>query len=355
MIRLSIVMPTNRNNLTAISRIAQACSWAGPQTEVIIRDNSGSDSKRLMLAQIENENCHLIVGKPCDPYENIWQAVAKATGDFVYFVCDDDSFFDRAIAELPAKIEEVRGDPSVIGISGIKIVESAQGSSIVKHPNIDSGDPLARMLAYLTAAHPSLIFHSPIRRDVLKWVLEIIQYKPFRYSFDDQIMVLLYLLRGRFVQLERLIFAYDIYNWEDDERGQRQDLKLYTAASLDPAINRLHWFLCAFEGALFIRNLALTPDYPLDQRQAMADYWFFVMFKRFQAHNREDFGSPLSTEADKLCAKLLGATGQLTFEAMLADICQFMALKSPDHAKKYFGFWGNMLDQQQQLREMPAA
>ena len=353
MIRLSIVMPTNRDNLTAISRIAQACSWAGPQTEVIIRDNSGSKSKRRMLAQIETENCHVIMGEPCHVYENLWQALAQATGDFIYFVCDDDSYFDRAIAELPAKIDEVRGDPSVIGISGIKVVESAQKSSIVKHTNIDSDDPVARLLAYLTAAHSALIFHSPIRRDVLKWGLEIIGSKPFCFSFDDQIAILLYLLRGRFVQLERLIFAYDSHHWDVHETAQQEDLKFYTGASLDPAINKLHWFLCAFEGALFIRNLALTPELPLDQRQTMADYWFLAMFKRFQVHKRADLGSPLATEADKLCAKLLGASGQLTFEAMLADICQFMALKSPDDAMKYFAFWGNMLRQQQQ--QAPAA
>ena len=351
MIRLSIIMPTNRDNLTAISRIAQACSWAGPHTEVIIRDNSGSESKRRMLAHIEKENCHIITSDPCGANENWGQALGQAKGDFVYTVSDDDLFFDRAIAELPARIEKLRDDASVIGISAIKLAEGVQGSSVVSYSNVESGDPLTRLSGFLGKPQPHLIMHSPIRREVVNWSTENLRSRPFWFSFDDILASLLYLLRGKFAQFNRLIFVYDMHQWEVYETAQREDLKYYTAASLDPAMNKLHWFLCAFEGALLIRNLALTPDYSLDRRQAMADYWFATMFKRFALREREGFGSPLSADADKLCAKLKGASGQLTFEAMLADICQFLALKSSDDAMRYFAFWGNMLG----LRQAPAA
>lgn len=351
MIRLSIIMPTNRDNLMAISRIIQACSWAGPNTEVIIRDNSGSDSKRRLLAHIEKDNCHIITSDPCHPFENYRQAFGEAKGDFVYMVSDDDIFFDGAIAELPAKIEELCNDASIVGISGIKLAEGAQGSSIVSYSNLDSDNPLTRLFGFLGKPQPHLLFHSPIRREILKWSSEILRSKPFLFSFDDFLSVLLFLLRGKFAQFDRLIFAYNMHQWEVYESAQREDLKYYTAASLDPAINKLHWFLCAFEGALLIRNLALIPDYSLDQRQAMADYWFATMFKRFESRKREDFGSPLSADADKLCAKWKGASGQLTFEAMLADICQFLALKSSDDAMRYFAFWSNILG----LRQAPAA
>jgi len=118
MIRLSILMPSNRDNLTAYSRIAQACSWAGPYLEVIIRDNSGSATKRQMLARIERENCQIIVSEPCEAVENWTQVFRLAKGDSIFFLSDDDACFDRAIAALPAIIEGIVNDHSVAGITG---------------------------------------------------------------------------------------------------------------------------------------------------------------------------------------------------------------------------------------------
>ena len=45
------------------------------------------------------------------------------------------------------------------------------------------------------------------------------------------------------------------------------------------------------------------------------------------------------------------AAGQLSFESMLADICQFMALASKENALKYFAYWSAMIG----LRQAPAA
>ena len=69
------------------------------------------------------------------------------------------------------------------------------------------------------------------------------------------------------------------------------------------------------------------------------------------AHPREDLGSALAAQAEKLCAKWKGAAGQLSFEEMLADICQFMALFSPEDAMAYFTFWAHFLG----MRQAPAA
>jgi hypothetical protein len=134
MIRLSIIIPSNRDSPTALARIYQACSWAGPQTEVIIRDNSGSASKARFLTNIRRENCHIIVTDPCGPHENMWSAFDQAKGDFVFFLSDDDFCFDRAVAELPGKIEQVGDD--VVGVSGAIVIESGQGSGLVAYSDM---------------------------------------------------------------------------------------------------------------------------------------------------------------------------------------------------------------------------
>ena len=88
------------------------------------------------------------------------------------------------------------------------------------------------------------------------------------------------------MRLKRLLYLYDMGPWEEAESAQKRDLEFYTGAGLDPAINKLHWFLCAFEGAVLIRNSDLFPDYPLAQRQPIADLWFSAMFHRFQSARR---------------------------------------------------------------------
>ena len=351
MIRLSIVMPSNRDSLAAFARIAQACSWAGPQTEVIIRDNSGSPSKGRLLAQIQKDNCHIIVSDPCEAHENWAKAFEQAKGEFVFFLSDDDTCFDRAIADLPKTIEAVGHDPSVVGVTGTTFIDATQGASFVDYPNVDADDAPTRLSGYLSSNSPNVILFSPARRAAMKWVMEIINAKPFQLSFDDQLSSMLYLLRGKYARLNRILFCYDPHHWEKAETAQREDLKFYTAAKLDPAINKLHWLLCAFEGACLIRNLALTPNYSLAQRQIMADRWFAVMFNRFKSHGRADFGSPLSANAEILCAKWTLAAGQLSFAALLADICQFLALSSQENSLKYFAFWSTIIG----LRQAPAA
>ena len=72
---------------------------------------------------------------------------------------------------------------------------------------------------------------------------------------------------------------------------------------------------------MLVRNADVFPDYPLAQRQAIADRWFSSMFIRFKGQARLTFDSRFTGEADRLCDKLLTSTGQLSFEGMLTEIC----------------------------------
>jgi len=58
--QLSILIASNRTGLLACSRIAQACSWAGPNLEVIVRDNSAFDFMVLWLGLLSKSP------QPCD-------------------------------------------------------------------------------------------------------------------------------------------------------------------------------------------------------------------------------------------------------------------------------------------------
>jgi len=338
-VQLSILLPTNRHGPAAIARIAQACSWAGPKIEVIIRDNSGNAGKRALIEQFRRDNCTIVSVDSCAPRENYSEALKLATGDFVFCIADDDVCLDRAIEALPAVIDLYGKDPSVVGLNGSYALETSQGTSIATYNDMDSDDVLIRVGSLLKHTGPNMLFYSAIRRGVVERLVALFDAIPFSFSFHDQIMCLLYLLNGKFQRMPRLFYVYDLGLWETFESAQGRDADFCRAAGLDLSVNKLLWLLCGFEGASLVMHSNVIPQMQMAQRQAIADRWFAVMFNRFRGQQRLAFGSPLADEAEKLCRKLREATGQLTFQNILAEVSAFIALSSPSHAQKYFDYW----------------
>lgn len=354
-VKLSILLPTHRHNLLACSRIAQACSWAGPDIEVVVRDNSGNTRKRELLTHFQRDNCRIITTDPCGPSENFAEAVRQATGDFVFCLGDDDLSFDHAIGDLPGVIAQIGADPSFAGITGTYAIETSQGTSLAGYENIDSDDVGARATGYLSYPGPNVLFYSVVRRELFSRVFDLLNATPFDFSFHDQILSMLYLLNGRFFRLQRLIYLYDMGPWEIAESAQKRDLEFYNHAGLDPAVNKLHWILCGFEGASLIANSDTLTALAPAQRQPLADLWFSAMFARFNRDNRTAFGSPLTEDAERWCQKLRGATGQLTFQNILADISGFIALSSESDGQEYFDFWDAVINKRPLPPRRPAA
>ena len=100
---------------------------------------------------------------------------------------------------------------------------------------------------------------------------------------------------------------------------------------------------------MLVRNSDAFPYYPVAQRQVIADRWFSEMFNRFKNHARLTFDSRFTGEADRLCAKLQGSTGQLSFHGMLAEICGLIALSSKGDAQRYFDFWDAVLNRRKPI------
>ena len=337
--QLSVLLPTHRHDLLACSRIVQACSFASADVEVIVRDNSCNVQKRDMLANIQGENCKIIFAEACDALQNISELLRLAKGEFIFCIADDDLCVDRAIEAMAATIKRSGKDASLAGVTGHYGVETSKASAILNYKDLDSDDAVTRINGYLKYSGPNVLNYSAQRRDMVRRVFAFMRAMPAIFSFHDQIMCLLYLLNGKFISLPRLIYLYDLGLWEQPESGQKRDLDFYAAAGLDPAINKLHWFLCGFEGAVLARNSGMFPDLPIQQRQVIADRWSSLMFSRFTQQARLTFGSSFTDDAEKLCMKLKAITAPQSFNAMLADICSLIALSSMDKAQGYFDFW----------------
>jgi len=342
--QLSILIPTNRGGLLPCSRIVQACSWASPNIEVIVRDNSGDAQKRQLLAHVQRDHCNIIFAEPCDGLTNFSEILKLAKGEFVFILADDDLCFDHAIASLPAIIEQFGKDPSVVGVTGAYLVETTQGSSILSYQNVESDEAAARVTAFLSYRGPNILHYAPIRRDIVQRVFAFMNSLPGYFSFHDQVVCLLYLLNGKFVRLNRLLYQYEIGIWEKADSAQKRDVEFYEAAGFDPAINVLHWFLCGFEGAVLVRNADVFPDHPLALRQSIADIWFSAMFIRFKSDVRLTYISRFSGEAQAFSNKLKTSAGRLSFQDLLKEISNFIALFSTEKAKSYYEFWDAVIN-----------
>ena len=347
--QLSILLPTNRHGPVAISRIAQVCSWATPSIEVIVRDNSGNAEKRALIAHFRNDYCRVESVDPCEPLQNYSEILNLATGEFVFWLADDDQCFDHAIGALPGLIDRYGKDLNVAGFTGTYALETMQGTAFVNYKDTDSDDTAARVSGFSSYPGPNMLFYSVIRRSVSKRMARFLQTLPIFLSFHDQTVCLLHLLSGKLIRMPRLFYVYDLGVWEVAELAQKRDADYYRAARLDLATNKLHWVICGFEGAVLTMNSDLFPDLPSAKRQQIADVWFGTMFVRFKHHPRMTFDSDLTDAAEKVCEKLRSATGQLTFEKVLSEICGFIALFSPDRARAYFDFWNEIINRRQQL------
>jgi hypothetical protein len=354
-LQLSILLPTNRYGPVAISRIAQACSWAGPKIQVVVRDNSGNADKRAVLDRFRCEYVDIVTTDPCEPPENYSETLRLAKGDFIFSISDDDQCIDRAIHTLPDLVDRSRDDPTIAAMTGTYALEAPQGTSIVAYKDVDSDDPVARVTGYLSFGGPNMLFYSVLRRSLAERVLSFMKAMPVYLSFHDQILCLLYLLSGKYISLQRLVYVYDVDVWGARDTAQKRDIEFYTAAGLDPAANKLQWLLSGFEGAAIIMNTAEVPAYPKAQRQAIADLWFTAMFNRFKRDSRTTYDSPHTEEADKLCTKIAGSTGQLSFERVLADISGFFGLFSKQRAQAYFDFWDSVLNRRRPFARPIAA
>lgn len=347
--QLSILLPTNRHGPVAISRIAQACGWAAPGIEVIVRDNSGNAEKRALIAHFRNDHSRIVSVDPCEPLENYSEILRLATGEFIFCLADDDQCFDHAIGALPGLIDQHGKDSNVAGFTGIYALETTRGTMFANYKDTDSDDAAARVRGFLSYQGPNMLFYSVIRRGVAERMAHFLKTLPIFLSFHDQTLCLLHLLNGKLIGMPRLFYVYDLGVWEATESAQKRDADFYRAARLDLAANKLHWLLCGFEGAVLTMNSDLFPDLPSPKRQEIADIWFGVMFARFKHQARLTFDSDLADDAEKVCEKLRSATGQLTFEKVLSDVCGFFALFSPGRARAYFDFWSEIMTRRQQL------
>ena len=340
-LKISIVLPTHRTGYNAIARVLECASLDPDKFEVIVRDNSSDDAKRRLLEQVRAPVLKVLHVPDLGAVENANSALALATGDFAFFLADDDWVSSKALIQLHEAASANAGDETITLLTGTYLVEVSAGSGFVRYQGIESTDAMERLQGYLGARGPNVLYYSVIKRSLLTFCLNYVSSLPYKFSFHDQLMVLLYVASGRALQVQRVFYHYDQTEWETKEGTLAKDRAWYVKEALPIELDRLHWLICGLEGALTLNSTRVAAVAQPD-RERLAALWFATMFERFKRWDRE-LGwadTPTNNAAKRLKEKWV-ADREANLHELLFDVCDVIETADKPGAQRYFDFWSS--------------
>lgn len=353
--KLSLVMPTHRTDALATSRCLHLASLADDGVEVVIRDNSGDPAKPDRLSALAGPAVRIVAAAPCGPSENFAAAFAASSGDFVHFVADDDFILATGVRRLARTLRALGPDAGdVVALAGDYLLESDTGVRHVSVEALGDPDPVVRMRAFLGASM-GVLFYSAIRRDFLRLQFALLDSLPIAASFHDQLLCALLVASGRVVTVPGTVYVYDATQWSRADRALDSDRRVYRAAGLPPAIDRLHWLLAAVEGATLLASPALAPAIG-GGGEPLARLWWDEMLRRVRADAREPGATPGAADDDaRALRERRAGDDRFAPEAALDDLAEWLRRHAPQAAGPYFAFWSALQPRRNAAQRRPDA
>ena len=340
--KISLVLPTNRTSYAAVARVLDSASLDPDKFELIVRDNSENEHKRALLSKIESPNMRLVTVAGCGAFDNLVEALRLASGEFVYLLGDDDWVSARGLHQLHALAMESEADASVGCVTGAYLLETSNATGFFQYSGLDSPEPLKRLSSYLSANTTNLLCFSAARRSLATFCLAFVGALPYKFSFHDQLISLLYLALGRVLQINRVVYFYDLGDWETPEGSLAKDRAFYNHAGLPLEYDRLHWLFCALEAALLLKS-QLVAEKAHYNTAPLADLWFQTMYHRFKHHNRESGYEQTIANVETLkFRKALLSQPTVDLNGLLLDLCDLLEIADKAGGERYFSFWSTL-------------
>ena len=338
--KLSIIMPSHNVGAQVNINIMKACSMGSDDVEIVIRDNSGDEEKRKFLSQINGKNCRILSVDECPIDENYKSLMNEARGEFAFLISDDDLPNGFALPAIIQEIERVKGDASIIGITGISMFDEAAQTNFALFKGFDSQESADRMKAFFGEGWHSLFQFLPLRLSVLQDVWNFWSTTPLFLSYHDLLIGCLVLSHGRTTHLNRCLYSYHNTNWVDEEMHLSSHARYFRRAGLDTSATRFLWLMAAFEGAQTFLHKYKGAPLSSEQREALGFCWFEHWFKEFTCAKpyRKVEDARFDLQALKLVEKW-SSTREIRCPEILTDIAEHFSLSSPELAQRYYDFW----------------
>ena len=338
--KISLILPSNRSSASAISRIFLWSDFDPKHFELIVRDNSGVENKRRLIESLGESCLQYYSVPPCDAFENCLEALKLATGDFVFFLADDDNLSMRGAEKVSSLVRLVGSDVS--GVTGKYLIEGEGPGGVFAYPDLTSQDFNTRFANYISTG-VNFLYYSTIRRSVIDKAFGFLKNLPFKLSFHDQLISVIYLAAGKFAQTPDVVYSYDMGAWETFEKSLRQDRGFYVKAGLPIEIDLLHFLLMALEGAYLIES-DFFQDLVTGSSLGATDLWFSTQFSKFLNIDRSH-GLDLTTDPGSRILRFrekINGKNNVDLDELLVDVCELLDSFEGIDAQRYFSFWSQL-------------
>lgn len=340
--RISLILPTNRTSNVALARILEWSSLPAEKFELIVHDNSENLEKIDFLSKIKSNCLKLFIIPTCPPFENIIKAVSHAQGEYILPLADDDTLSLKGLYSLHATADALGKDDSVSCLTGDYLIESGGGSGLFRYTALDQENPDERITQYLNNNTSNLLYYSAAKSQLSKLGYNFLQKLPYRLSYHDQLISLIYLKGGKIKQINRVVYGYDVSEWETTEKRLGKDRSMYVAAGLPPEFSKLHHLFCGVEGSLLLDS-SMLHEFGCQESSSASDQWLGTMLYKFKADERgmKEIDSEADRSISMLCQKIK-KNNEFNVNDLLMDICDCLEAHSAIDAQRYFEFWSEL-------------
>ncbi len=339
---LSLLMPTNRATVPALSKVLHVASLASDDIEVVICDNSGDAAKREMLASLKQDGLKIVCTDPTPPRENARRVLDESSGNWIQFIADDDFLIQSGVRELARATANIGDGTGVVAAAGGYFVESTKGLTSLRYQGLDAPRGFDRLRSFVTTPAPNLLYYGALRRDFVELSLVLQSELPFYLSYHDQVISALMLSVGRVQPVTPFVYLYDLGAWETRQGSLSIDRAFQARAGLPASVDLLQWLMCAAEGASLLASRSFE-DLIGAEGAKLATLWLAHNHHRFRHDNRiaglQD--CPHVAAARTVHAKW-DRRASLDGAELLADIAGFLTEAGVERAEEYHRFWSGL-------------
>lgn len=283
--KLSLFMPTHYTGALHYASIFSVIRAASDQDfEVVISDNSNDDEKFELLKRFESENVHVYRGPTKD---NHLFALEKTTADYVMPIGDDDLLLPAGLQSI---MNELAGHRDASGGCGLYGRDLGDSYDFLSFSSIDQQSFLERIKGVVaTIPWGNPLFHTVVRRDILKKSYEFMFGVPNLQSFHDHLATLFIASSGVFRITNQPYFIYNYKNWVLLKDRIDSELRILRAQNLPPSLVLLQRLILAVEGFYLLQaGCFLVPDE--DERRQACALWFSEWFNLWIASLSDGYG-----------------------------------------------------------------
>ena len=292
-INASVVIPSHRFDASSMRRLILTIDlFLNQGFEVVIADNSGFIEKyRRLRAEFGDAIVFAATEADCNAADNFLAGFAAASGDYLLFATDDDTFLPVGVQSLANAIASSTG---VSGFCAPTVRYAFEGTSMAAVPDLSS-ELLSERLIQWIPSDIAVSLYACYSRQIWQRYFRFMEQHPIKLAHHDQLLRFIVADAGEIVCLNTAWFAYDYSNWSNGQTAQDSLVYFYTRAGFDERMIYIHSVLEGLEGALCQVTLDALAGREF-QYTAINGYWWnswLSMFGQTVENNRDSMNPEL--------------------------------------------------------------